>query len=127
MRALVWLVEDSWQSTIEFARTFVPQGAEVTLLYVVAADVEGVVHGARAGLLGRHPPPPPPAEPELESISEEAARELLAEARAHLGRPATEQVRHGRIEHEVVAAAAEAELLVLARTGDPDDPGPRSV
>lgn len=124
MRALVWLVENSWQATVDAARALLPDAADVTLLYVVAADVEEVVHAARAGLLGRHHPPPPPR---LESISEAEAQALLIDAQARLGRSADLKIRHGRIEREVVAAAAGADLLVLARTGDLHEPGPRSV
>jgi nucleotide-binding universal stress UspA family protein len=128
MRVLVWLTETTWAATVDAAIQLVPDGAEVTLLYVLAGDAEEVVHGARAGLLGRHPPPPPPDEPDLGSISEEAAAALLADARGRLGRPARELLCRGRIEREVVSAATEADLLVMARTGGRDGHlGPKSI
>lgn len=127
MRALIWVVQATWAATVDQAAALLPAQAEVTLLCVVPGDVEGVIGGARAGLLGRHPPPPPPHERRLGAISEEAAHQLLSDARARFGRDATTETRHGRVEREVVAAAAEFDLLVMARDGDPGHPGPRSL
>lgn len=136
MRALVWLVEDSWEATVDAAARLLPGGAEVTLVYVVSGQAEELAHGAEAGLLGRHHPPPP-HEPKLESISEEAARELLSDARLRLaahapievgGHAETETVvRHGRPEREVIAAAARADLLIMARSPGAEHPGPHSL
>jgi hypothetical protein len=93
MRALVWIVEDTWQATVAEAAAFLPADAEVTLLHVAPADVETLAAGARHGLLGRprHPPPPPHPPPPLRAISEEAAAALLAEARARFGRDANRE------------------------------------
>jgi nucleotide-binding universal stress UspA family protein len=132
MRALIWIVEDTWEATVAEAAELVPAGAEITLLHVAATEVEAIAGGARRGLLGRRPPPPPPpphhahADP-LRALSEEAAQALLAEARARLGRDADVQARRGRIEREVVDAAADADLLVLARDGDHSRVGPHSL
>ena len=101
--------------------------APITLLFVIDADVEEVALGARAGLLGRRHGPPPPQEPPVSTISEEAARALLREAESRVGRPVAHELRRGRVEHEVVAAAATADLLVMARDGDRSRLGPRSV
>lgn len=89
--------------------------------------MEEVALGARAGLLGRRHGPPPPQEPPVSTISEEAARALLREAESRVGRPVAHELRRGRVEHEVVAAAATADLLVMARDGDRSRLGPRSV
>src|SRR4051812_49545717 len=109
MRALVWIVEDTWEATVAEAAAFLPADAEVTLLHVAPGDVETLAEGSRHGLLGRrrHPPPPgPPGPPEpLRTISDEAAEELLAEARVRLGRDARTERRRGRVGHEVAAAA----------------------
>jgi nucleotide-binding universal stress UspA family protein len=125
MRALVWIIEDTWQPTIDDAKALLPSGAEITLLHVASTEPETVARGARDGLLGRQPPPRPAHE--LQTISERAAQELLTEAEARLGRPATLQARRGRVEREVVVAAERADVLVLARDGDRERLGPRSL
>ncbi len=126
MRALVWIVEDTWQATVDEAGALLPADAEVTLLHVAPAEVEEVAGGALRGLLGRRPPGPAPQEP-LRAISEEAAQELLAEAGERLGRPSTTDARRGRVEREVVEAAEDMDILVLARDGDHSRLGPRSL
>jgi nucleotide-binding universal stress UspA family protein len=129
MRALVWIVEDTWEATVDEAVAFLPGDAEVTLLYVTPADVESVAEGARHGLLGRPRPRHhgPPAPPPLRAISDEAADALLAAARSRLGREASAARRRGRVEREVVAMAEGMDLLVLARDGDRTRLGPRSL
>jgi nucleotide-binding universal stress UspA family protein len=126
MRALVWIIEDTWQPTIDDAAQFLPADAEITLLHVASTEPETVAGAARRGLLGRHAPAPPAREA-LREISEQAASDLLAEARTRLGRPATLQARRGRPEREVVAAAEGMDVLVLARDGDRERLGPRSL
>ncbi len=126
MRALVWIIEDSWQATVADAAEFLPGDAEITLLHVASTEPETVARGARRGLLGRRPPAPTIPEP-LREISEQAANELLAEAQTRLGRPATIQARRGRVEREVVAAAEGMDVLVAARDGDRQRLGPRSL
>ena len=126
MRALVWINEDTWEATVAETAEFLPGDAEITLLHVTSTEPEAVARAARRGLLGRHPPPP--ATPEtLREISEQAASELLAEARTRLRRPATLRARRGRVEREVVAAAEHVDVLVLARDGDRERLGPRSL
>ena len=127
MRVLVWLVEDIWDTTIAQTIASVPETAELALLFVVGADAEQLVTGARAGLLGRRHGLPPPQEPPLRTISEQVAHAILREARTRLGRASTSEVRRGRVEREVVAAAADADLLVIARDGDRSRLGPRSI
>lgn len=126
MRALVWIIEDTWQATIDDANAFLPSDAEITLLHVASTEPETVARAARRGLLGRHAPPPP-APQELRTISEQAAHQLLTEAQARLGRPATLQARRGRVEREVVTAAEGIDILILARDGDRERLGPRSL
>jgi nucleotide-binding universal stress UspA family protein len=77
---------------------------------------------ARAPRLGRRHPPPP-----LRPIAEEAALALLEEAAAQLSRPARTVSLRGHVEHLVVDAARDADLLVLARDGDDAHPGPHSL
>jgi nucleotide-binding universal stress UspA family protein len=126
MRALVWIIEDTWQATVAQAAAFLPSDAEITLLHVASTEPETVALAARRGLLGRHPPRD--AEPQsLPAISEQSAKQLLADAQTLLGRPATLQALRGRVKHEVVAAAESIDVLVLARDGDREWLGPRSL
>jgi nucleotide-binding universal stress UspA family protein len=142
MRAIVWIVADTWEATVDEARAFLPADAEVTLLHVAPGDVEDVAAGARHGLLGRRRPRPrsrprrgpgPPGPPgpresaALREISDEAAAALLADARERIGGDARTESRRGRVEREVVAAAEGADLLVLARDGDHERLGPHSL
>jgi nucleotide-binding universal stress UspA family protein len=131
MRALVWIVEDTWEATVAEAAAFLPADAEVTLLHVAPEDVEDLAEGSRHGLLGRrrHAPPPGPHAPHapLRAISDEAAEQLLADAREHFGRDARAERRRGRVEREVVAAAEGIDILVLARDGDHARLGPHSL
>jgi hypothetical protein len=124
MRVLIWIAEDTWEACVDAAQALLRSDDEIALLHVAAADVEAVAREGRSGLLGRRPPPPAPP---LREISEEAARALLEQAAARLGRPAARVTRRGRVERELVRAAADADLLVLARDGDPRRPGPRSL
>jgi nucleotide-binding universal stress UspA family protein len=126
MRALIWIVEDTWEATVADAAALLPPGADITLLHVAGTEAEALAGASRHGLLGRHPPPPPAPEP-LRAISERAAQELLADAESRLGRPARREARRGRIEREVAAAAESMDLLVLARAGDRRRPGPHSL
>jgi nucleotide-binding universal stress UspA family protein len=126
MRALVWIVEDTWEATVDEAAAFLPRDAEITLLYVVDAEVESLAAGAREGLLGR-PRHREPAHRPLSTLSDEAARDLLADARTRLARDAAVRSVRGRVEREIVAAAADTDLLVLARDGDRAALGPHSL
>lgn len=124
MRALIWITESTWQACIDGARSALPHDAEVTLVHVAAADVEGVLAGGRAGLLGRRPPRHP--EPAPRAIAAEEAEALLHAAGERLGRPARMLSRRGRVEREVLEVCADADLLVLARDGEPRL-GPHSI
>jgi nucleotide-binding universal stress UspA family protein len=126
MRALVWIIEDTWEATVAEAAAFLPLDAEITLLYVTSTEPETLAGAARRGLLGRQQPPTTAPQP-LRAISEQAASELLADAQTRLGRPATLAARRGRVEHEVVAAAEPMDILVLARDGDRHRLGPHSL
>jgi len=127
MRALVWIVEDTWEATVDEAAALLPRDAEIALLHVAGTEAETIARVARHGLLGRRHPPHEAAQQRLRAISDQAAHELLAAGEARLGRPARRQARRGRVEHEVVAVAERMDLLVLARAGDHRRAGPRSL
>ena len=124
MHVLIWIVEDTWRATVAAAAAFLPADADITLLYVTASEAEAVARGARYGLLGRALRAPAES---LQVISEQGARALLAEAQQLLGRQAVRQARRGRVEREVVAAAEEMDLLILARDRGRAHSGPRSL
>jgi nucleotide-binding universal stress UspA family protein len=126
MRALVWIIEDTWQATIVEAAGLLPSDADITLLHVASTEPETVARAARRGLLGRHSPPSAAPVP-LREISQQAANELLAEAQSRLGRPARLEARRGRVEREVVSATERMDILVLARDGNREQLGPRSL
>jgi nucleotide-binding universal stress UspA family protein len=118
MRAVVWITESAWEACVDAVP---PEAGDVTLLFVAPGDVEGLMGHHR---LGHHRPPPPGPAPR--EIAAEAAEALLADAAARLGRPARAESRRGRVEDEVLAALEGADLLVLARGGEPR-PGPKSL
>jgi nucleotide-binding universal stress UspA family protein len=116
MRVVVWIAEGTWEACVRHASELVHEQAEVTLLHVAPSDVEELAAAGRAGLLGRRRPPP--AERSLRAVSDEEARRLLDAARTLWDRDCETVARRGRVEREVVAACADADLLVLARDGD---------
>ena len=127
MRAVLWIAEETWEACVSQALTLLPEQAEVTLLHVAPSDVEELAAGGAAGLLGRRRPP---HEHGLRAVSDEEARHVLDAARARLGRDCSIVARRGRVEREVVAACADADLLVAARDGErrlgPKSLGPRA-
>lgn len=126
MRVIAWLVEGTWPACVDAVRTHAPDTADVVLLHVSGPEVPGVAHGAFAGLLGRgHPERDPGIR--MADLGGSSAAELLDAAAARLGRPCTRLERAGRVEREVVTAAEDADLLVLARDGDRHRLGPHSL
>lgn len=123
MKVLVWVADGVWESAVDEAAALAPADADFTLVHVVADDLGEVTRGAFAGLLGRRYTVGAAIEDDLTTSSQE----VLAAARDRLGRPAGLVSRRGRLEREVVAAAADADLLVLARDGDRSRLGPRSL
>ena len=126
MTVVVWIVEGTWPACVNAARAHAPADADIMLLHVTPADIPGAAHGAFAGLLGRGHPERDPGT-RLEHLAAVSAEQLLQAAADRLGRPCTRTERTGRIEHEVVAAAEGADLLILARDGDRTHLGPHSL
>jgi len=123
VRVVIWIAEGVWPAAVDGARTVLTADAEVVLVHVVPGDVEEVVHGAFAGLLGRHRSVPG----SIDSSATTNSAELLELAEQRLGRSATHDARQGRVEREVVAACAGADLLVASRDGDRSRLGPHSL
>ncbi|MBN0042558.1 universal stress protein [Streptomyces actuosus] len=126
MTVIAWIVEGTWPACVDAARSHAPEEAEIVLLHVTGPDESGVAHGAFAGLLGHARSDRDPGDT-VEDMAAAAGERLLEEAAEQLGRPCTRAARSGRVEHEVVAAAEGADLLVLARDGDPSRLGPHSL
>ncbi|GAA1339481.1 hypothetical protein GCM10009647_082720 [Streptomyces sanglieri] len=126
MTVIVWIVEGTWPTCIDAARTHAPADTDLVLLHVTGHEVPGVAHGAYAGLLGRARPDRDPGTA-VEHLAAASAEHLLSRAAERLGRPSARQERSGSIEREVVTAAEGADLLILARDGDRTHLGPRSL
>ena len=124
--ALVWVTEGTWHASVDAARDLAPADGEITLLYVAPPDVPDAAHGAYVGLLGRHQHGRDPG-PHLTDLAAVSAEELLDAAARRLARPCSRVQRRGPAEREVVAAAAGADLLIVARDGDQTRPGPKSL
>ncbi|HVQ96212.1 MAG TPA: universal stress protein [Mycobacteriales bacterium] len=124
MPVLIWVADGTWPATVDAARALAPAGADLILLHVTG-DEAAAAHAAFSGLLGRGAGRDPG--PRLAALADEAAAELLDRAAERLGRPAALLRRHGRAESAVLAEAAGADLLVLARDGDRSRRGPRSL
>lgn len=122
MTVVVWIADDTWQSCVDAACA---HGSDFLLLHVSDHDVPGAAHGAFAGLFGRTPSRDPGSR--LDRLAADHATKLLEAAAARLGSPCATSARVGRVEHEVVAAAEGASLLVLCRDGDISHAGPRSL
>ena len=124
MHVLIWIVEDTWRATVAAAAAFLPADADITLLYVTPSEAEAVARVAPNGLFVRAFGP---LSESREVIFERGALSLLVEAQQLLGRQAVRQARRGRVEREVVAAAGEMDLLVLARDRGRAHRGARSL
>jgi len=123
MHVMVTVNEGTWHTAVDLAAYYAPADGLITLVHVIRDDVEGVMRGSAAGLLGRRPPDFAAAS----TAYQHSADELLAAAAGRLGRPCRTVVLHGRPERAVTKAAADADLLVLCRDGDRSRPGPHSL
>jgi nucleotide-binding universal stress UspA family protein len=122
---LVWVGESTWQACIDAARRL-PAGTRITLIHVTADGPPEAAHGAYLGLMGRRPPGRDPAA-RITEFARTSAAELLDAAALRLDRPCDRIGRQGRPEREVVTAAADADLLIVARDGDQSRLGPKSL
>jgi nucleotide-binding universal stress UspA family protein len=125
-KILIWINEQTWEAAVDAACELAPEPSAITLLYVTPHEPPEVAHAAYLGLLGRGRSGQD-LRARLADSSASAATGLLDAAAARLGRPCERIVRTGRTEREVVAAAAGADLLIMARDGDRSRLGPRSL
>ncbi len=120
----VWVCEGTWQAAVDAARRLAPAAAAVTLLHVTSAEAPDAARGAYAGLFGRGARDPAPR---LAREAAAAAARLLQAAADRLARDCGQLELEGRTERVVVAASAQADLLIVARDGDQARLGPRSL
>ena len=124
----IWVGEGTWRATVDAALSLAPADSRFTLLHVTSAEVPDAARGAYAGLLGRAGRDPGSR---LEEMAATSASELLEAAAARLrqglGRPCERLEITGRAERAVVAASAHADLLIVARDGDRERLGPKSL
>jgi nucleotide-binding universal stress UspA family protein len=123
---LVWIGERTWQACIDAARRLPAAGTRITLIHVTADDPAEEARGAYLGLMGRRPSSRDPGS-RIAEFARSSAAELLDAAALRLGRPCDRIGRHGHPEREVVTAAADADLLIVARDGDQSRLGPKSL
>jgi nucleotide-binding universal stress UspA family protein len=125
-KILVWVSEETWQAAVDAVAELAPEPSSVTLLHVTPTDPPDLAHAAYLGLFGRGAAARDPR-PRMADVAATSAAELLEAAAQRLGRPCERIARTGRTEREVVAAAAGADLLIMARDGDRSRLGPKSL
>jgi len=120
----IWIGEGTWRATVDAALSLAPAGARFTLLHVTSPAAADAAHGAYRGLLGRagHDPGE-----RLEVLASVSAAEVIDAAERRLGRPCERLEILGSTERAVVAASADADLLIVARDGDRSRLGPKSL
>ncbi len=123
----IWVCEGTWRASVDAALSLAPPGARFTLLHVTSAEVADAARGAYAGLFGRGYRAGEDPGTRLEQLAATAAGELLEAAADRLGRHCERLEIQGRPERAVVAASADADLLVVARDGDRRRLGPKSL
>jgi nucleotide-binding universal stress UspA family protein len=128
VKAVIWLVEGTWEGCVDAAARALPADATVALLHVSPPDAEELAETALSSLLGRALARYREAV-RLEGAEDEAGEAILAAAAERLRRRDTETLqRRGRPEREVIDAVAKGvDLLVLARDGDRSRLGPKSL
>jgi len=114
---------------VDAALRLAPPGSRFTLLHVTSEEGPDAARGAYAGLFGRGGRDPAAR---LAREAAASAARLLQAAAARLGQQgigqACDQVElQGRTERVVVAASAQADLLIVARDGDQARLGPKSL
>ncbi len=112
MKLLAWITEGGWEACVDAAATF--GDADVTLLHVTTVELPGPPGRRHEAVMAR-----------MGEVADEAAEALLADAEERLGRTARTLTLTGEAETIVMEAAADADVLVIAR--DSRHPGPHSI
>jgi nucleotide-binding universal stress UspA family protein len=124
---VIWVCEGTWRASVDAGLSLAPAGARFTLLHVTPAEVADAAHGAYLGLFGRGRGVGRDPGARLDELASASATDLLARAADRLGRDCEKIEIYGPAERTVVAASAQADLLVMARDGDRSRLGPKSL
>lgn len=125
MRIAVWVTEGTWPACVDAARDLIGAGDADVLLIHVREGGRPAPETASGSLMGRRRRQH--AEDQLTQLSEEAAEQMLDQAKQRLGRPATVRLETGFPERVVTAAADDVDYLILGRDGDRSRLGPHSL
>ena len=120
----IWVSEGTWRAAVDAALSLAPPGSRFTLLHVTSDEVPDAARGAYAGLFGRGGRDPAAR---LAEEAQAAAARLLQAAAERIGQACDQVELQGRTERVVVAASAQADLLIVARDGDQARLGPKSL
>jgi len=104
VRVLAWITEGGWEACVDAVSAL--HASEVTLIYTGQLDVPGPRGRRHEEVMAR-----------MSALAGEAAEALLEDAEERLGRPARRIVATGQPELEVMEAAREVDVLVVARDG----------
>jgi nucleotide-binding universal stress UspA family protein len=111
VKVLAWVTEGGWEACVDAVARL--GAADVTLLHVATVDLPGPRGRRHEEVVAR-----------MSTLAGEAGEALLEDAEERLGLSARRVAASGHAEEAVMAHAAEADLLVLARDGR--HPGPHS-
>jgi nucleotide-binding universal stress UspA family protein len=121
---IIWVCEGTWRATVDAALSLAPAPARFTVLHVTSEAAADAARGAYLGLLGRGGRDPGAR---FDEVAAAAAADLLEAAARRLGRPCERLEIQDHSERAVVAASAQADLLIVARDGDRSRLGPKSM
>jgi len=120
----IWVREGTWRASVDAALSLAPAPARFTLLHVTSPAAADAAYGAYRGLLGRVGRDPGER---VEALASASAADLVEAAARRLGSECERLEIQDDTERAVVAASADADLLIVARDGDRSRLGPRSL
>ena len=104
LKVLAWITEGGWEACVDAAAAL--RSDEVTLLHIATVELPGPRGRRYEEVVAR-----------MDALAGEAAQALLEDAEERLGRPARKLAASGQPETVVFEAAAEHDVLVVARDG----------
>ncbi|MFT0848640.1 universal stress protein [Actinomycetaceae bacterium L2_0104] len=122
MKVVAWIAPGTWDAVVTAAQNR-PKDDQITLV-AVADTQQDMPSGIFSGLMGRGHAP---GHQYYDKLSEDAAQDLLEQAKRALGRECDTHLLVGRTERVITEACDDADLLLLARDGDRSRLGPHSI